>query len=275
MAEDIIKKLIHGNYEFQIKFLEGQEEIGNDEKIPKYPVLILTCMDPRIDVHRIFQLKPGDVFILRNAGNQYTKDVLRSLLIAIHEYNIDTVIILGHTDCGMTKLDIKVLKDKLMHRSLLEITKDGTYPQMELIKFFRPFVDEFKNVNDQINALKEYSGFPTNIKFVGMLYDVELGWVFEMDKLQEFTYIEEFWNNYETLLKEKHRLLVDLLEPDENTVPETKKRQPSIVKVKQTRDIVAPEADLIENEKEVPTLSVEFPVFNSKILIPKINFPII
>ena len=81
--EDIIERLINGNNRYQWEILQENENIEKDHTIPKIPLLILTCMDSRIDVHRIFQLKPGDALVLRNAGNQYTEDVLRSILIAI------------------------------------------------------------------------------------------------------------------------------------------------------------------------------------------------
>ena len=83
MIKDIEKTLIEGNLRFQWKITQDLENLEVEEKIPKYPVLILTCMDPKIDIHRIFQLKPGDVFVLRNAGNVYTQDMLRSILISI------------------------------------------------------------------------------------------------------------------------------------------------------------------------------------------------
>ncbi|MHA1473043.1 MAG: carbonic anhydrase, partial [Promethearchaeota archaeon] len=67
MIKQIEKKLLEGNMTFQWKLSQDIEKINLEGKIPKYPALILTCMDSRIDVHRIFQLNLGDVFILRNA----------------------------------------------------------------------------------------------------------------------------------------------------------------------------------------------------------------
>jgi len=65
--EDIIQKFVEGNKQYQGQILQDEESNQIDGKIPRYPVLILTCIDPRIDVYRIFQLKPGDAFVLRNA----------------------------------------------------------------------------------------------------------------------------------------------------------------------------------------------------------------
>jgi Carbonic anhydrase len=44
--------------------------------------VVVTCMDTRIDVFRIFGLDPGDAHVLRNAGGLVTDDVLRSLVIS-------------------------------------------------------------------------------------------------------------------------------------------------------------------------------------------------
>ena len=88
MIKEIEEKFVEGNLKFKWKIMEGLENIEIEKDIPKYPILILTCMDPRIDVHRIFQLNPGDVFILRNAGNIYTIDMLRSIIFAIVKYQI-------------------------------------------------------------------------------------------------------------------------------------------------------------------------------------------
>jgi len=68
-------------------------------------------MDPRIDVNKIFQLKTSDIIILRNAGNTFSLDVFHGLLAAIYKYKIQYIIILGHLNCGMTKLDVKSLYD--------------------------------------------------------------------------------------------------------------------------------------------------------------------
>ena len=114
MIEEIEKLLIEGNLGFQWKIIQGIESIQLGDKVPRYPVLILTCMDSRIDIHRIFQLRPGDVFILRNAGNIYTQDMLRSILISIFDYHVKYIIILGRIDCGMTKFKFTELKKKLI-----------------------------------------------------------------------------------------------------------------------------------------------------------------
>ena len=50
--------------------------------IPKKKLMIITCMDTRINPYDIFNLKLGDAHILRNAGGRVTSDILRSIIIS-------------------------------------------------------------------------------------------------------------------------------------------------------------------------------------------------
>jgi len=271
-----IERLMEGNVEYQRKLLEAMEEIDEEKKKPRYPILIITCMDPRVDVHRIFQLEPGDIFVLRNAGNIFTKDILRSILLAVHEYHIEEIVFLGHTDCGMTKIDINELKEKLTHISLKNICRKGINPLLELRKFFRLFVDELKNIHNQIENLKKYKGFPIGIDITGMLYDTKTGWVFTMDDLKTFDYIEEFQYHYSELLENKRYTLMEYL-GEEPEAPE-KLEVLSKPHLEEPISEVKPfEAKPVENFmlKEIPIYdspgSNSIPL--SKIRIPKIRIP--
>ncbi len=213
MIKDIEKLLIEGNLRFQWKINQDLESIKVEDKIPKYPVLILTCMDTRIDIHRIFQLKPGDVFILKNAGNIYTQDMLRSILITIIEYNIKDIIVLGHLDCGMTKINLWKLNAKLPYKFL---SNSHSNAFDDIRDFFKPFSDELKNIKEQVKIIKKINEFLPGITVTGMLYDVNTGWVFEDEKFKEFAFIENFRKHYKKLLTEKNDKFIDFLNTIEN-----------------------------------------------------------
>ncbi|MFX1315601.1 MAG: carbonic anhydrase [Promethearchaeota archaeon] len=215
MINDIEDMLINGNFKYQQKILQGIEDVDIKDKIPKYPILILTCMDPRIDIHRIFQLNPGDVFILRNAGNQYTQDVLRSILIAIHEYDVKYIIILGHLDCGMTKIDLNTLKNKIYILNGKYTSQYGQNLIYEIRDFFKPFIDEIRNLNKQVEIFQKLREIPKDIEITAMLYDVNTGWVFEHNKLKAFISIENFMNFYMENLQNKHFELNDMLKSND------------------------------------------------------------
>ena len=218
MVDDIIDRLIEGNNKFQWKLMQEQESIEIEGKIPKYPVLFLTCMDSRIDVHRIFQLNPGDVFILRNGGNQYSEDVIRSLLIAIYNYGVQYVIVLGHLDCGMKKVNLNELKSKLPIELLRGLGKTSIDLRFALQRFFNTISDEILNVKNQVDRLQAIKSIPNNVKIVGMIYDPASGWVFNEDDFMQFSSYEIFMRNYRELLRKKQLKHIDFLETIESEI---------------------------------------------------------
>lgn len=220
MIKDIEKTLIEGNLRFQWKITQDLENLEVEEKIPKYPVLILTCMDPKIDIHRIFQLKPGDVFVLRNAGNVYTQDMLRSILISIFDYHVKYIIILGHMDCGMTKFELTEFKKKLLHKILSNSLSNNSDVFSETRQFFKPIVDELRNIKNHVEILKRFQEFFPEIEITGMLYDVNTGWVFEYEKFKDFSVIWNFRRQYETILTEKKYQFIDFFNTIEHEIVE-------------------------------------------------------
>jgi len=219
MVEKFENLLVKGNIEFQWKIKQDLEQIElTKKKIPKYPILILTCMDPRIDVHRIFQLKPSDVLILRNAGNIFTEDVLRSILISVHQYNIKLLVILGHLDCGMTKLPLNELKSKLTKPALAKILRNGTNIPIELQKYFKAFIDEIKNIKVQMEKVSKAPEIPSGLKVTGMLYDVNSGWIFEYEKFSKYTFVENFIKHYKQLIEAKKYDFIDYIESIEGDI---------------------------------------------------------
>ncbi len=287
MIEDIEELLINGNFQFQWKIVQDIESIKGEVNLPRYPVIILTCMDPRIDVHRIFQLNIGDVFVLRNAGNKFTEDVLRSILIAIYKYNIRNIVVLGHLDCGMTKIKLLELKKKIPQALLPRVKRESLNLFSEIKDFFKIFIDELRNVKEQIKILQKLQVYKPDLNITGMLYDTETGWVFEYKKFKEFAFIENFRRQFNPLVKEKQNEFIDYLDTSEEKIVRKDEIKIQISdtdsdssETDQFREIVK-----IEKEKMVEIDVNEKPSMNGKIQslnsfhqtlsikIPKILFP--
>ena len=66
---------------------------------PAQSLVVLTCMDARVDPLAALRLRLGDAHVLRNAGAHVTDDVLRSLRLSQRRAGTRRVILLGHTDC--------------------------------------------------------------------------------------------------------------------------------------------------------------------------------
>src|SRR6476659_5604649 len=72
---------------------------------PASRVVVLTCMDARIDVYALLGLRKGDAHVLRNAGGVVTDDTIRSLSISQHLLGTESVVVIHHTNCGLLGLD--------------------------------------------------------------------------------------------------------------------------------------------------------------------------
>jgi carbonic anhydrase len=68
---------------------------------PRRRLVIVTCMDSRLDVFAALGLAEGEAHILRNAGGVITDDVIRSLAVSQRRLGTRAVMLIHHTDCGM------------------------------------------------------------------------------------------------------------------------------------------------------------------------------
>jgi len=86
--------------------------------------IVLGCSDSRAPVELIFDMKPGDLFILRNAGN--TVAAAKGSVIGSAEYSVanlktKNVIVLGHHKCGAITAAVQTIG------ALATKKEDGTY----------------------------------------------------------------------------------------------------------------------------------------------------
>jgi carbonic anhydrase len=144
--------------------------------------VVLSCIDSRVPVEKIFQAKPGELLVLKNAGNLLTDDMFRSALVATFELGAKFFVILGHTRCGMA---IKNNSDKMTHLSekigdvsLKKIEKYAHQGVSDWFGFFNQ--NEWKlNIEEQaiklknlLNAITPEEKHPIILK---ALYDLDSG----------------------------------------------------------------------------------------------------
>jgi carbonic anhydrase len=71
---------------------------------------ILGCSDSRVPVETIFDQGPGDLFVVRLAGNIVSAEALGSIEYAIEILGSGLVMVLGHTGCGAVQAAISVVE---------------------------------------------------------------------------------------------------------------------------------------------------------------------
>jgi hypothetical protein len=69
-------------------------------KEPAKRLVVITCMDARLDPLAICGLAVGDANVIRNAGGVVSDDVLRSLRVSHAMLGTRRAMVIGHTDCA-------------------------------------------------------------------------------------------------------------------------------------------------------------------------------
>jgi carbonic anhydrase len=104
-----MEKLIQGIHRFQQEEFRGLHDLFRELAHGQNPeTLFITCSDSRIDPCLLTQSRPGDLFILRNAGNLVPPVGVVSGEAATVEYavaalGVRDVILCGHSGCGAMK----------------------------------------------------------------------------------------------------------------------------------------------------------------------------
>src|SRR3954453_21095050 len=97
-------ELLENNERFTAGFAHGELEAQ-----PVRPVVLVTCMDARIDPAVALGLVPADAHVLRNAGGLVTDDVVRSLPISQHAFGTREVMVVQHAMFVIHALDENAL----------------------------------------------------------------------------------------------------------------------------------------------------------------------
>ena len=72
---------------------------------------VLACGDIPAPADVIFDLTPGEAFVMRNAGNTISHSlgsILGSFEFCVQKFNIPLIIILGHTPCACMASAVRV-----------------------------------------------------------------------------------------------------------------------------------------------------------------------
>lgn len=150
------------NYDFK---LQRQRLIKAQDPF----VIIIGCADSRVPPEIIFDCGLGDIFDLRVAGNIIDEDIIESIQYAIHEFNCNLVIVLGHTECGAIKMSIEHddnndIIDKIQY--VIDNIDQGLMTDDE---YYNKIIDA--NIKNSINILKQ----KLNVTIEGAKYYIESG----------------------------------------------------------------------------------------------------
>ena len=131
---------------------------------PGKGVVVVACMDARVNPYGLLGLQEGDAHVIRNAGGVVTDDVIRSLAISQRLLGTRAIILIHHTDCGM-----------------LTFTDDQVKAQIEADTGIRPpfaleaFPNAEQDVKQSMARIAASPFVPHKDQVRGFVYDVKSG----------------------------------------------------------------------------------------------------
>jgi carbonic anhydrase len=146
-------------------------DLGHLQTPPARKLVILTCMDSRMDLEQLLGLRVGDAHMIRNAGGLATDDAIRSLILSTHLLGTQSVAVIQHTECGL----MSITDDEFRWRLSNFTGKDASALR------FHAFRDLDLNVREQITRIRENPFLPRRIAVRGFVYDVKHGSLREVD----------------------------------------------------------------------------------------------
>jgi carbonic anhydrase len=131
---------------------------------PTRQLVVLTCMDARLDLFRLLGLHIGDSHLLRNAGGRATDDAIRSLVLSAHWLGTREFVVIHHTGCGLHGVTNTEICDRVEAAT-------GARPEFD----FMPFQDVEASVREDVARIRGCQLLPTDAVVWGAVYDVHSG----------------------------------------------------------------------------------------------------
>ncbi len=194
-----MQKLIEGLHQFQSTIFGTQRELFERLAQGQAPeTLFITCSDSRINPNLLTQTEPGELFILRNAGNIVPPygaaqgGEAATIEFAVAGLGVKDIIVCGHSHCGAMKgllepppaRDFPALTQWLSYAESTRRIVHDKYTGREAASLLNVTIQE--NVLAQMENLRTHpvvaSGLAQGkLKLHGWIYKIETGEVFGYD----------------------------------------------------------------------------------------------
>ncbi|WP_442508603.1 carbonic anhydrase [Novipirellula sp. SH528] len=195
-----MQKLVDGIHEFQDSYFTSHKLLFERLAQGQQPLaLFITCSDSRIDPSLLTQTQPGELFIMRNAGNivppygAVLGGEAATIEFAVSVLKVQDIIVCGHSHCGaMNGLlhpeavdELPAVRAWLTHaEATSRIMKENYKHITEEAPRLTATVEE--NVLVQLENLRTHPSVAAklargDLKLHGWVYKFETGQVFAYD----------------------------------------------------------------------------------------------
>lgn len=186
-AADALERLRKGNRRFvagetttssAINPVSRAELVGGQHPY----AVILACSDSRVPVQLIFDEGPGDLFIIRVAGNISSPTQIGSIEYAVTQLGVQLVVVLGHSGCGAVAAALDSVAAQAPQASTnLEAIIDEIRPALDSLENVTLDEAVLANVRHSVDKLSENSPIlaqlvkDRNLTVTGAIYALENG----------------------------------------------------------------------------------------------------
>jgi carbonic anhydrase len=113
-GEQALRLLVEGNARYRANQTHARDfGVGRAARVSTHrPIAsVLSCSDARVGPEFVFDQGPGDLFVVRVAGNVLEDGGLASLEYAAQFLGSPLIFVLGHNNCGAVEAAIKTVQD--------------------------------------------------------------------------------------------------------------------------------------------------------------------
>ena len=128
-------------------------------------VMILTCMDSRIEPLEMVGLMIGEAKILRTAGARLTDRGLGAFIMGVHKLRVNRILIVPHTKCAAASTDAAGIRAAIKDASGID---PGDFD-------FGVSPDQLGNLRADVERLRTHPLIDGFAEVGGFLYDVDTG----------------------------------------------------------------------------------------------------
>ena len=186
--DEALKRIMEGNARYAANAPRNKDfSAGRPGRAAaQYPIAgLLSCADARVAPELVFDQEPGELFVVRVAGNFVNIDALASLEYGVKFLNVPLIVVLGHSGCGAVAATIQVMKEKAELPGHLPDLVNAIKPAIDLAekaKAADPFGEAIaQNVRYNVRRLQEAKPIIADlvasgkVKVVGGVYDIATG----------------------------------------------------------------------------------------------------
>lgn len=170
-------------------FVEEQEYLQySTDKYPDKKLAIVSCMDTRLTelLPAALGLKNGDAKIIKNAGGVISHpfgSVIRSLLVAVFELGVETIMVIGHSNCGAQHMNAESMIQHMLNAGISQDHIDMMhYCGVDFETWLQGFGDGEESVRATVNTIAHHPLIPESVTVCGFIIDSSTG---ELNPVEE------------------------------------------------------------------------------------------